>query len=262
MPVPFFEPMSAAMKWPETRGEILPAGEIHVWKAHLEAQPERQAEFYERLSVEEKVRADRLRFGSIRQRFINAHAILRQILAGYLDQNAAEIEIKAVQGEKPVLAGKSKAGHRPWQFNLTHSRDLMLVSISRDFETGIDVEFIDPEQQYGQISNLFFSEADREWLDLQPDDQKIIAFFRLWTCKEAVLKTEGSGIRRSLKDVRIEFMSGAETARGILPGDSEMERAWAIKLFEPAPGYTTALAFEEVASAADNPVVIYFHWKG
>jgi len=258
LPVPFFDPM----RW-TTAGEQIPGpGEIHVWKASLDNWGKRLAEFHTYLSELEKKRAERLRFEGLRQRFTAGHAITRLILGQYLKQEPGEVEIGNLPGGKPELAGISDQELKPLQFNLSHSGSMILVSISRHFDLGIDLEAVQPEFEQGLVSSHFFSAHERAWLDNLQTDQKSIAFFQIWTCKEAVLKAEGGGLRRSLEKVQIEFGQETGTARAILADRFNAGRTWSIKIFEPAAGYTAALAFENDASAVVVPKLTFYQWTG
>jgi 4'-phosphopantetheinyl transferase len=263
MATPFFIPIRSTLKWPESREKFPEPGDIHIWKAALGGDEARLDGYYALLSEAEKGRADRLRVETARKRFISAHGILRILLGKYLGQQPAEIVLDAAPRGKPFLAGQSATGDKGIRFNMTHSGEWMLFSASRDFGTGIDLEYQDPKAEFEQISSHFFSDADHAWLDLrQPEDCKAAAFFRLWTCKEAVLKAEGSGIRLGMADVRIEFAEGEDSARGVLSRDQYKGRAWSINTFEPASGYAAALAYESSASAADHPKLLFFQWMG
>jgi len=261
MQVPFFAPISSAQEWPNNRGHLLSAGEIQIWKASLNVDGGTLAGSYALLSGDEKMRADRLRIDAARRRFIGAHAILRRILGIILGQPPAEVILSAAPGGKPFLPEAPLMSSKPIRFNLAHSLDWMLVSVSRDFETGIDLEFVDPEVEFEQISTHFFSAPDLAWLESRPADQKLAAFFRMWTCKEAVLKAEGSGIRLGLAEVQIDF-KGDDSAKGVSAGDRHAGRGWTICVFEPAARYIAALATESNASAAESPKLTYFQWMG
>jgi len=258
LPEPFFD----SIRWTKAGEQIPGTGEIHVWKANLDNWGERLAEFHTYLSELEKKRADRLMFEGLRQHFTAGHAITRLILGQYLKQRPGEVEIAIRPGGKPVLAGISNQSLKPLLFNLSHSGSFLLVSISRHYDPGIDLETIRPEFEQGLVSSHFFSAKERVWLDMQQTDQKAAAFFKLWTCKEAVLKAEGGGIRRGLEEVHIEFGPETGTARASLADLINAGRTWSIKIFGPAAGYTAALAFENDASAIVYPKLSFYQWTG
>jgi len=238
----------------------LAEGEIHVWRANISGQESPLNGDYGILSDLEKARADRLRIAKARQRFIRSHAILRQILAKYLDRLPPQIEIDNLPGGKPALAEKSVPGSEILRFNLAHSQDWMVVSVSRDFETGIDLEFEDPKVDFKQVSKHYFLTDEQTWLANLPEEAQLAAFYRLWTCKEAVLKADGRGIGQGLGRIHIQFDTD-ESARGFFAGEGTGQ-SWLIRSFSPVDGYDAALAFKTRASAAVEPKFSYYHWSG
>ena len=129
----------------ETRaaGEFELSG-IHVWKVLLQDWIGEEKKYYSWLSESEKTRLHRIRFESLRQRFSIAHGIVREILGSYLHQPAAAIEFDASPLGKPFLDGKSLINNPALKFNYSHSEQLLVIAISQDYESGVDVEQIKP----------------------------------------------------------------------------------------------------------------------
>ncbi|MBR1469756.1 MAG: 4'-phosphopantetheinyl transferase superfamily protein [Prevotella sp.] len=103
--------------------------------------------------------------------------------------------------EKPVFEfgehGKPSIIGRPdIHFSLSHCREAAICVVS-DRPVGIDVESV------GRYSDTLarYTMNDRELEEIGRSDRPDIAFIRLWTMKEAVLKCTGEGIGRDLKNV-------------------------------------------------------------
>ncbi len=66
--------------------------EVHVWQADLEVPARTLDELRATLSGDELARAARFHFPRDRTRFIAAHAIVRNLLGGYLNASPAMLE--------------------------------------------------------------------------------------------------------------------------------------------------------------------------
>lgn len=74
-------------------------------------------------------------------------------------------------------------------FNLSHSGD-KVVLLTDEREVGVDVELIVPYPR--DVARRVFTRSEQSWLRQQATDE---AFFRLWTGKEAIMKSLGLGFQ-------------------------------------------------------------------
>lgn len=89
------------------------------------------------------------------------------------------------------------AGHPDIHFNLSHCREAVACAVS-DRPIGIDVESI---REYSD-SLARYTMNDQELATINTAASPAIAFIRLWTQKEALLKMSGEGIgERDIKEV-------------------------------------------------------------
>jgi 4'-phosphopantetheinyl transferase len=167
-------------------------GEVHVWAASLDQPSAHQFSLAGILSIEERLKASRLVIPGDRARAVAARGFLRQILASYLQCEAASIEFEYNPNGKPSLV-RGQSGPR---FNLSHSNALFVCAVSSQSEVGIDVEQVGgmPDSDASAIVERFFSEIEKSAYRTSKDDQKQLAFYRLWTRKEAIAKCSGQGI--------------------------------------------------------------------
>jgi 4'-phosphopantetheinyl transferase len=249
-----------AVHWEKEAQPSLEPGEIHVWRVKLDQSASRLNAFSRILSDSEKKQAARFRFAHLRARSMIVHGSLRMILSNYLGLVAERIEFSSGPGGKPALLRATPMIGAGLRFNLSHSEELLLVAISGQVEIGIDLERTKPEFQPDAVWKHFFGVSEQALLAQLPPDQQRTAFYRIWTCKEAVLKGEGSGIRRDLAQVAVSFDLGASTAHTSLAVDVGEILEWTIRLFTPAPEYTAALAYPTQASAARRPILRFFEW--
>jgi 4'-phosphopantetheinyl transferase len=164
--------------------------EVHVWRARLDVPW--SWTFDEALSLDDRTRADRFKFESDRRKFCAARASLRLILSRYLGVKPGRLKLETGEFGKPFLADKAVA--QGLRFNLSHSHQLALISITRDREVGVDLEFMRSDFVKDDVANHFFSPAEvAEFRALSPD-QRTRAFFNVWTRKEAYIKARGEGL--------------------------------------------------------------------
>lgn len=118
--------------------------------------------------------------------------------------------------EKPVFEygehGKPFiVGHPDIHFNLSHCREAAVCFVG-DRPVGIDVE----SMRRCSDSLISYTMCARECEQIRQSDDPTLAFIRLWTMKEAVLKLTGQGITNNIRevldrtDVRIETVVSAD----------------------------------------------------
>ena len=143
------------------------------------------------LSADELERAGR---GSsvVRRRRILSRSALRHTLAGYLGVAPDAVSFTYGAFGKPRL--QDEGASRPeLHFNLSRSDDYCLIGVSRT-ELGVDVERLEPRTDLDELAGRYFAPAESATIRRLEGESKIRAFFRCWTCKEAVLKALGSGL--------------------------------------------------------------------
>lgn len=109
--------------------------------------------------------------------------------------------------EKPVFEygehGKpSILGHPDIHFSLSHCREAAICVLS-DRPVGIDIETI---HRYSE-SLVRYTMNDEEIAQILAADRPALAFTRLWTQKEALVKCTGEGIGNDLKNVLTNRLS-------------------------------------------------------
>ncbi|MNU93180.1 4'-phosphopantetheinyl transferase psf-1 [compost metagenome] len=80
---------------------------------------------------------------------------------------------------------------RPLWFNLSHSGDDIALLLSDEGEVGCDIEVIRPRDNWQALANAVFGVAEHRELEQETPEQKLSAFWRIWTRKEAIVKQRG-----------------------------------------------------------------------
>jgi 4'-phosphopantetheinyl transferase len=216
--------------------------DVHIWRSKLEQPDLCVRKFASVLSEKERMRAAGFRFERHRKRFIVGRAVLRMILASYLNTEPCQLQFCYGPHGKPYLAKKSCKG--TVQFNLTHSNELGLYAFTIKGRVGVDLEYIQQIPDVEKMDAKFFPKG--EDLGILSNSQKLGVFFNRWTRTEAIAKAVGTGLAQSFEGCDASFM------REELACPSR----WFITSFMPAPDYTASLVVE-----GSNCVLHYFEFK-
>ena len=214
----------------------LQPGEVHVWFARLDRTPERLIRMRTVLNVDETARADRFLMEVHRTRFIAGRAILRDMLAGYLDQRPEAIQFVYNEWGKPALAPEFVT--LDVRFNLSHSQGLAMYAFVLERDVGVDIEMIRAEVANERVAENYFSPREVQTLRALPREDQVEAFFNCWTRKEAYVKARGQGLSIDLKSFDVSLVPGEEAK--ILRGDDR--DIWSMVSFNPEHECVAALA--------------------
>ncbi len=215
--------------------------DVHLWTARLDRDTGEVERLTGTLSVDEISRAARFLRPEDRERFIVARGTLRAILGAYLGARPELVRfVYGLQG-KPALA----PGLDPTLcFNIAHSGDLALFGIARVRRIGVDVERVRAEIDYEAIARRFFTTDESAALRAVPAEDRLHAFYTMWTGKEAYAKALGDGLAAALRGVRVLAEPGQAATLLPAPGSAHDLSVWALCLLEPAPGYLGAVVVE------------------
>lgn len=164
---------------------------LETWLAEVDqASPAQLTAWHAWLDPQEQSRAAAFVFERDRGRFVARHAALRFLLSQRLGLPPQALQFAFNPFGKPSLAGLPGAPH----FNLSHSAGLALIVLHPQHPVGVDIEFCRADLDLEQIARRFFSPTElSRFLTLAPE-QRLPAFYTLWTRKEAYLKALGLGV--------------------------------------------------------------------
>ncbi len=187
------------------------------------------------LDGHERERLARFRRAADRARYLAAHALARRAVAVVAGADPAALVIdRTCRCGEPH--GKPSVPGGP-EFSLTHAGDLVGVAVHTR-PVGLDVERARPMSDLAGVAAHACSPAEPV-----PD---AAAFFRLWTRKEALLKTTGRGLASPMSGITLDGPRVASwTGEGAPDGP-----VWLVDL-SPAPDHPGAVA----GLGADAPEV-------
>jgi 4'-phosphopantetheinyl transferase len=235
------EPDDVSWELPPSR-PALPGDEVHVWRARLDAPPERVRRLLDLLAPDERVRAGRFHFRRDEDRFVVARGLLRTILGGYLNSGPERLRFEYGAQGKPALAPEhNPAGLR---FNVSHSEGVALYAVTRGREVGVDVERVSARVECEEIAGRFFSPREVARLRALPEALREAAFFDCWTRKEAYIKARGEGLSLPLDGFDVSLAPGEPAALLANRLDPAEVSRWSLRELRPWPGFAAAVAVE------------------
>ena len=217
----------------------LPEDEVHLWRVDLAAVAKGEQRWAQILSADERERAARFHFSQDRQFFTATRALLRTILASYVESDAKELVFRYSEKEKPSLS-PSQSGNQV-DFNVSHSGTIALLAFARERALGVDVEQLREDFDHEAIARRFFSEQEQRQLAALAPPERYHGFFRCWTRKEAYIKAQGSGLSLPLHQFDVSLRPGDLNALLTTRPDSTEAEHWSLQEVPAADGYVAAL---------------------
>jgi 4'-phosphopantetheinyl transferase len=181
-------------------------------------------------------------FEKDRDHYIAGRGRLRIILGSYLDLEPSQLEFVYGPHGKPAL--KPGLTNKALEFNVSHSKDLALYAVNWNRRIGVDIEYLIPMADMNDFAERFFTPRESAWINALSGEQKEEAFFKTWTCKEAFLKANGSGLTVPINQVEISLEAEGVVELISIGDDKEQPARWRLEIFSPFPGYQAALAIE------------------
>jgi 4'-phosphopantetheinyl transferase len=219
----------------------LHSGQLDVWLVSISKISHYHNLFEALLSDDEKLKANSYYQAKDRIRYTISRGLLRYVIANYLKISNQTICFSYGKYGKPFLE------NRCLEFNLSHSHNRIAMAFTKSGNVGIDIEY--KQVITNEISLLLSSISSAVELDQfqqLSNQQKLDAFYYLWTIKEAYGKSTGKGLHSGLQDIEVpiiinHFTKSCETISNIVG----MADCFVLGGF-PLQNYTGALVSENV----------------
>lgn len=164
-----------------------------VWLVSLDDIAFQAPERLAHLDEAERRRAARFHFARDAQRWTAAHVALREVLAAHTGIAAGALPFATQEDGKPYLESPEAPA-----FNLSHADGLALIAVGGAQPLGVDVEAVRPVPEMEGVAESHFAADERAALFALPEAERLDAFYRIWTRKEAYVKATGVGIGPAL----------------------------------------------------------------
>ena len=150
-----------------------------------------------------------------------ARALLVEAAARALDQPAETITVAHEPSGRPCLTGGAARLH----VGVSHcAAGAVAVVLSPLAPVGIDIEVVRPLPAR-RLAGRWMLPEESEWLATHPPDERVGAFLRLWTYKEAVGKAYGTGLRGGGLRRPMPVHRAVRPELRAIPGDPQMAAA-------------------------------------
>jgi phosphopantetheinyl transferase len=182
---------------------------IHLLKTDEDLAPNPSINLLTLLTPDEHERYQGLGLESRRWEFLWSRLFVRHLLSLYTGKDMGILKWGTREKGKPFLEDSHL------QFSLSHTRGLIACSVGPK-TVGVDVEKIEDgssARDRGQfLAGRFFSLTERDYLQSLPLELKNLAFFRIFTMKEAYAKAWGLGLSIPLNCLTVP-LTGQEQSR-------------------------------------------------
>ena len=135
-----------------------------------------------------------------RRRFSLCRAALRAMLCGRLGCRNEQLSFALSEYEKPFAL--VEGARAPVSFNVSHSGNHGLIALAAEGRLGIDVEEPVDKRNLDGLIEMVMGPDERAQLASLRGIERLRLFYRIWTCKEALIKALGTGFSTDISKFR------------------------------------------------------------
>lgn len=240
------------------RDDMQPRGPRQLAEAHLVALAD-LAPWHDQLrgllSPDELAKADRYIPSDKKLESVRCRGFLRALLGQRLGRDPRSLVFASISNGKPVLDPPT-----PLHFNLSHAGGWCLLGLGTQ-PLGVDIQEHDPRCDCGRLASRYLHPLELAQFTAAADQR--LAFFRVWTRKEAVMKADGRGLSLDLTSFAVDLEAPRAALRAWqdpflsallisdLDVDSGLSAAWAAAGMAPGLEQWTV---EQLTGLFDRPV--------
>jgi 4'-phosphopantetheinyl transferase len=171
--------------------------EVHLWETSLAVHEDEINYDATLLSADEQRYAARFTDVRSKKQFIISRAKLRELLAKYVNEEPRSLLFGMTREGKPYLRTA-----REFEFNLTHSGDIVLYAVGQSRPVGVDVERVREIPRALELAKRFMSPAEHDRVAAARNSTRDHEFLSLWVKREGSGKAYGVGIWKILESSR------------------------------------------------------------
>jgi len=190
--------------------EFPTAGQVHLWVL------EHRASSSEFLCESEQKRLQSYHFEKDRDRYGFTQSCKRILLGRYLGISPQEVSFGESAKGKPLLEGL--------EFSISHTTGLSALAVAQDLVLGIDIEERAPLPELALLAQRIMTSLEWAHVSTLPEAERVRAFYRLWTAKEAYLKNLGIGFEIEPHTIESNFPELTTVQAGGYPARFLLEK--------------------------------------
>jgi 4'-phosphopantetheinyl transferase len=226
--------------------------EIHVWLSCYQdlVDPALLARLGQLMNPCERAQQQRFLFEDDRLRYLVTRAMVRTVLSRHAPVAPADWAFTVNDYGRPELAAQH--GMPGLHFNLSHTRGMIALAVSRQGALGIDIENIRLRPAPLDVAEHYFAPAEVAALATLPPAQRHARFFAYWTLKESYIKARGMGLSLPLDCFHFSFPGPTQVALTVEPeaGDAAEAASWQFWQGRPTPDTMLALCAQRTGAIA------------
>jgi 4'-phosphopantetheinyl transferase len=144
---------------------------------------------------------------------------------------------------RPEIANDDAAARRV-SFNLSHTRNLIVLGVTCDSALGVDVENVRVRRAACDVADRFFSPIEVGSLHALPAEFQHQRFFEYWTLKESYIKARGMGLSIPLDQFNFNFQGEKQVSISFSAALNDRAARWRFWQFRPSAHHLAALCVE------------------
>ncbi|HTE42574.1 MAG TPA: 4'-phosphopantetheinyl transferase superfamily protein [Steroidobacteraceae bacterium] len=227
-------------------GLSLTEAEVHLWLAADTASPEQLKAYEPFVSDDERRQAARFHFDRDRTRYLVTRALVRTTLSRYASIAPEKWTFATNAYGRPEISN-GEAPVMRLSFNVSHSRGLIALAISRNRIVGVDIENIRGKDTSTAIAERYFAQDEVTALRALPAGRQAHRFFELWTLKESYIKARGMGLSLPLKHFSFNFPTEQSVRLTVAESLNDPADRWQFWQMAPSDTHLLALCIERAA---------------
>lgn len=222
---------------------------IDVWLTYYDeiTDDDHLFELRKLLSDEEVVQEGRFYFADDRKRYLVTRAMVRTLLSRYAPIAPEHWEFAKNAYGRPMIANSIlDAENRAYglNFNISHTRGLIALAVSRDRDLGIDVENVSTRRICLDVAQRYFAPSEVAELSCVAPALQQERFFEYWTLKESYIKARSMGLSLPLDGFSFQFPHRRAVRIKIDPELSDDADRWSLWQYRPTTDYLMAICAE------------------
>jgi 4'-phosphopantetheinyl transferase len=201
------------------------------------------------LSDAERHQESRFHFADDRKRYLVTRAMVRTVLSRYVAVAPADWGFTTNAYGRPEIVNRHDKAVGLC-FNISHTRGLIVLGVSRHRALGVDVENLLTRRVSTGIADRFFSSIEVAELANVSPERRPDRFFEYWTFKESYIKARGMGLSIPLDRFSFHFPHERAVRLAINAELGDDASRWIFWQFRPTSEYLLAICAERLDGEA------------